>query len=114
MPDAAHMTDDNLDWLMRWYLSECNDDWEHSFGIEIGTLDNPGWTLKVDLRETALSGREFVKVAHGDAADDLEEWGRNGSWWVADVENDKFEAACGPLDLLAVIAVFRRWADTAL
>ena len=29
--------------LQKWYKSQCNGDWEHSFGIKIETLDNPGW-----------------------------------------------------------------------
>jgi hypothetical protein len=28
--------------LQTWYTEECNGDWEHQFGVDIGTLDNPG------------------------------------------------------------------------
>jgi hypothetical protein len=105
------MSDDKLTWLMRWYLAECNGDWEHSYGVKIDTLDNPGWSLKVDLRETSLQGRSFVRATHGEPASDLDEWRSLGSWWVADVKGDSFEAACGPLDLAAVIQVFRDWAE---
>ena len=55
------MSDENLSWLMQWYLAECNDDWEHSYGVKIDTLDNPGWTLKIDLRETDL-GRRLISA----------------------------------------------------
>jgi hypothetical protein len=105
------MSDECLEWLMRWYLAECNSDWEHSYGLKIDTLDNPGWSLKIDLRETELEGRPFQRVAKGEAASDLEEWQRSGSWWVADVKADAFEAACGPLDLPAVIQLFRDWVE---
>jgi hypothetical protein len=105
------MSDDNLMWLMRWYLSECNDDWEHSYGVKVDTLDNPGWTLKIDLRETGLQGKPFGKVEHGEPASNLEEWRSLGSWWVADVNDGRFDAACGPLDLPAVIQVFRDWVE---
>ena len=27
-------------WLEEWYKSQCDGDWEHLFGVEIGTLDN--------------------------------------------------------------------------
>jgi hypothetical protein len=107
------MSDENLTWLMQWYLAECNDDWEHSYGVQIGTLDNPGWSLKIDLHETSLAGRPFSKVQHGVPADDLEEWQRTGSWWVADVKDSAFEAACGPLDLPVVIGAFRQWVEKA-
>ena len=107
------MSDDHLVWLTRWYLSECNDDWEHSYGVKIDTLDNPGWKLQIDLRETVLQGRPFEKVQHGEPADDLGEWRRLGSWWVAEVKDDTFEAACGPLDLPSVVGVFRQWVESA-
>jgi hypothetical protein len=45
--------------LQQWYLAECNGDWEHSYGVHIETLDNPGWMLKVDLRDTSLAERSF-------------------------------------------------------
>jgi hypothetical protein len=113
MADVLRMSDNSLRWLMQWYLNECNNDWEHSYGVEIGTLDNPGWSLKIDLSETPLEGRSFARVLHGEPTDDLDEWKRTGSWWVADLKDGKFEAFCGPLDLPAVIAVFRDWAEAA-
>ena len=105
------MSDDTLTWLMRWYLAECNSDWEHSYGVKIDTLDNPGWTLKIDLRETNLQGRPFGRVEQGEPAGDLEEWQKLGSWWVVDVRGDTFEPSCGPLDLPSVIQLFRGWVD---
>jgi hypothetical protein len=107
------MSDDNLSWLASWYLAECNEDWEHSYGVKIDTLDNPGWTLVIDLRETSLEGHPFEKLSVGDPASDLSEWRRLGSWWVAEVRGGKFEASCGPLDLSDVIGVFRSWAELA-
>lgn len=35
--------------LMEWYSSNCNGDWEHSGGVKIETLDNPGWSITVDF-----------------------------------------------------------------
>lgn len=106
------MSDENVTWLMQWYLAECNDDWEHSYGVKIDTLDNPGWTIKIDLRETAFAGRQFQRVEQGEPARDLEEWRTLGSWLVADVYGDTFNVACGPLDLNAAIQVFRDWVES--
>ena len=92
-------------------MPQCDNDWEHSYGVEIGTLDNPGWTLKIDLRDTPLEGRPFSKAMNGEPASELDEWKRTGSWWVAEVKEGAFEAVCGPLDLPSVISVFREWAD---
>jgi hypothetical protein len=38
-----------LQWLQEWYLEQCDREWEHEYGIKIGTLDNPGWTITIDL-----------------------------------------------------------------
>jgi hypothetical protein len=56
-----------------------------------------------------MQGRAFDRVEHGQPNDDLEEWKRTGSWWVAQVERDIFEVACGPLDLSAAVGVVRQW-----
>lgn len=45
--------------LQKWYLSQCNDDWEHTYGIQISNLDNPGWNLEVDLTDTYLENVPF-------------------------------------------------------
>lgn len=104
---------DNLSWLTSWYLAECNEDWEHTYGVKIDTLDNPGWTVVIDLRDTNPEGRVFEKVSVGEPATDLNEWRRLGSWWVADVSGGRFEAACGPLDLGNATGVFRSWVERA-
>ena len=95
-----HVEDGNIAWLMRWYESQCNDDWEHQYGIEIGNLDNPGWTLKIDLNETALEGRPFEPISVEDEV----------QWIVAKTEATRFVAYGGPLSLDALIGLFRAWA----
>ena len=102
---------DSVSWLMQWYLSRCDGDWEHTYGIDIGNLDNPGWSLEIDLSETDLDGRQFAKIEHGPIASDLDEWRRTGSWYVAEVKESRFQGTCGPLDLPALINVFRQWAE---
>ena len=64
--DDRGMRDDNLSWLASWYLAECNDDWEHSYGVKIATLHNPGWTVVLDLKETNLKGRVSTLMANDD------------------------------------------------
>ena|ERR1700744_3956873 len=49
----------NLEFLQDWYSSNCDGDWEHSFGIKIETLDNPGWTITVDLENTEWEDLQF-------------------------------------------------------
>ena len=50
----------NIEWLQQWYQKNCDGEWEHLYGIEIETLDNPGWHVKIDLEETS-SARLQVK-----------------------------------------------------
>ena len=48
------MVSETLDRLVAWYQSQCDGDWEHGEGIEISTLDNPGWSIRVSVVDTAL------------------------------------------------------------
>lgn len=90
-----------LEALQRWYLDQCDGDWEHQYGVSIGTLDNPGWFLHVDLTGTALESKNFVVVKDLDA---------EAEWMHCRVENGVFEAHCGPIMLSAAIAAFLKWA----
>ena len=48
--------------LTLWYTAQCNGEWEHRQGISVESTDNPGWWVKVDIRETPLHGRAFAPV----------------------------------------------------
>lgn len=43
-----------IKWIENWYQIHCNDDWGHSFGIRIEIIDNPGWSVKIHTRHTAV------------------------------------------------------------
>ncbi|MCX4762195.1 immunity 53 family protein [Streptomyces sp. NBC_01275] len=108
MTDATHATDatdsgGELGWLQRWYEAQCDGDWEHEWGVRIDTLDNPGWSVRIDLEETLLAGRPYEGT----------EFRRSGSdWGMARVSDDVFEASCGPLNLGEVLGLFRVWATS--
>jgi hypothetical protein len=52
---AAAMTErDPLNRLQSWYESHCDGDWEHDKRIRIGTLDNPGWRVYINLADNLL------------------------------------------------------------
>lgn len=94
---------DALTWLQGWYATQCDGEWEHSFGVTVDTLDNPGWSLRIDLRDTALDGREFpAREVHRSDHD----------WFAVRVTGNQFEAACGPLNLSEAIHEFRAWATS--
>lgn len=89
--------------LGRWYESQCNDDWEHHYGIRIDTLDNPGWSLEIDLTDTSLIGREFAEVA-------VERTERD--WMRCRIADKRFEAFGGPGNLPEMLSVFLLWAES--
>ncbi len=93
-----------VDRLQAWYLAQCDGDWEHSYGITLGTLDNPGWRLKVDLVGTALAGRPFETVEHGMEPDEAD-------WLRCWVDKGQFHGACGAPNLSAMLSIFLDWAE---
>ena len=97
---------DSLAQLQQWYLSNCNGDWEHTYGVSIGTLDNPGWSLKIELTGTSCDGRDLARCAVGDH--DTDE-----SWHVRWVADNEYHAAGGALMLTTMIDDFLRWAGAA-
>src|SRR5262249_14404082 len=67
----GHRMQDNYDelapgvwtWLQAWYATQCNGEWEHGYGLEIETIDNPGWSVKIDLNGTSLTDRHYERQA---------------------------------------------------
>ena len=90
-------------WLQSWYAQQCNDDWEHGYGVQVGTLDNPGWSVTIQLVGTPLEGREWRERYEMHRSED--------DWCEAWVDDAVYNAACGPLNLAEALHVFRVWAD---
>lgn len=88
---------DEIALLQKWYADQCNGDWEHTFGIKVDTLDNPGWMLTVDLAETSLSGIrvERDRVVRGPL-----------DWAQHEIADEKFIACGGPFSLNELIRRF--------
>jgi Immunity protein 53 len=95
---------DELERIQNWYLSHCDGDWEHDFGIRIGTLDNPGWTLEVNLLDTELVGKEFATVTRGDSDEDTD-------WGFCKMESNKFTGAGGSKNLTELLRIFLEFAE---
>jgi hypothetical protein len=91
----------DLNRLQVWYREQCNGDWEHQYGVRIATLDNPGWSLDVDLWDTVLVEKTFPPLA-------IE---RTESDWVhCKVESAVFKARGGTANLAEMLQVFLAWA----
>ena len=89
-------------WLQAWFATQCNGDWEHGQGITIETLDNPGWQVRIDLRYSTITRRDFAR---------LETYRTEHDWVVAWVDEDSYHAACGPLNLGEALFLFRVWVE---
>jgi hypothetical protein len=90
-----------LEALQHWYESQCDGDWEHEFGVKIGTLDNPGWMVDIDLEGTSLEDRAFPPI------NDVEP---ERDWISCDVRENTFRGRGGPLMLGRILRVFLDWA----
>lgn len=49
--------------LDAWYKSQCNGDWEHTYGIRLSNSDNPGWIMEVDLEYSDLHDKVFEELS---------------------------------------------------
>ena len=87
--------------LEDWYLAQCDGDWEHTFGVRISTLDNPGWSVVVDLSETDMEGKPFEGVEIERAEHD---------WVHCTLDGNVFRGAGGPRNLGEILRIFLNWA----
>jgi len=94
--------------LQDWYHSQCNDDWEHSYGVKIDTLDNPGWSVTIDLDGTSLEEKKFSPVGYGTGKDGTTV---SDDWLHCHVEEKKFQAHGGPHKLEEMLQIFMRWIE---
>lgn len=91
-----------IKWLEEWYSSQCDGDWEHSYGLKIDTLDNPGWFVSISLLETDLEYKQFEPVVTERSEID---------WIQCKINKGHFEGAGGPSNLEEIITVFKNWVE---
>lgn len=89
--------------LQEWYVAQCDGDWEHRYGMRIGTLDNPGWSLSIDLENTGLADAAFDEVK--------ENYDDDWEWLVCAKYEARFSGHGGPRQLERIIQIFLAWAQ---
>ncbi len=89
--------------IQRWYNAQCDNDWEHDFGLTIKTLDNPGWLVEIDLADTLLEDQPFEPMSVDNA---------RGIWLSCHVAESIFRGAGDPSQLSRILEVFLEWAKT--
>lgn len=93
---------DEIKWLEEWMCSQCNGDWEHCYGIKIGTLDNPGWWVEIDIVETPLENKMFAPI---------EQFIDDQNWIHCQVKDGKFDGDGDLSKLKEIIKTFKEWAE---
>ena len=90
-----------LDRFQNWFFSQCDGSWEHDEGVDISTLDNPGWAVTINISRYDIS----------DIGQERREFERGGGdwihWWIDErPQKLSFEARCGATNLKEVLAIF--------
>lgn len=100
-----------LEKLQLWYDQHCDGDWEHSYGISIETLDNPGWSVKIDLTNTLLEDIPFQSVKYGDIELRYDDRSAPCEWINCYRDGEAFFGLASARNLETVLKIFLDWAE---
>ena len=98
------MQRDNLEWLEDWDQSQCNGVWEHKRGVNLESLEAPGWRLTIHLIGTSATNVRPQRLNLDTPC---------GEWINCSISGDRFQGSGDPRKLEQIIGVFRQWVDTA-
>lgn len=98
------MPANNLEWLQDWYQRQCDGKWEHSHGMNLKPLEDPGWHLTINLVGTSAADARPQTLR----LDTL-----SGDWISCSIADQRFEGSCDPRKLEQIIGVFRKWVDAS-
>ncbi|QDS97788.1 immunity 53 family protein [Adhaeretor mobilis] len=98
-----------LDRLQRWYHDQCDEDWEHQYGVKIDTLDNPGWSVNIDLIGTSLETKPFAELRENLDDDDCQQSDR---WMHCRVANKVWIGFGDETKLERLLKTFLSWAES--
>lgn len=89
--------------IQNWFAQHCNGVWEHAEGIQIFTLDNPGWSIFIDLEGTILAEKDFEPIS-------IE---RSESNWIdCKMAGTTFKGYGGVQNLNELLIVFKNWVES--
>jgi hypothetical protein len=92
-----HM-ENTVERIQKWFKINCNDDWEHTYGLSICTLDNPGWEVKIDLTGTSLENLSYSK--------EFQDTMDKNHWYRIRTNDNVLEMFCGPENLDQILLIF--------
>jgi hypothetical protein len=88
--------------LEAWYGTRCNGRWEHQWGIRISNIDNPGWSVSIDLNETTIAN-QMLQPLRVDVSET--------DWMHCWKDSAKFEGRGDPGKLDAILRHFLRFVE---
>jgi hypothetical protein len=96
------MNDTTISWLQSWLTLHANGDWEHQNGVKIESIDNPGWSVSIDIKGTDLEFKQFESISK-----DVNET----DWVICRVKDGKFEGFGDLKKLITILIVFKEWEE---
>jgi hypothetical protein len=97
------MNSDTLKWIQEWVAGNCDGDWEHAQNFIITTIDNPGWGVTINLIGTRLEDKPFSTINTENSDSD---------WIYCTVKNQQFQGDGGLRNLIEILQVFIKWAES--
>ncbi|MCG6168926.1 Imm53 family immunity protein [Leptospira sanjuanensis] len=85
-------------WLMEWFQSQCDGDWEHEYGIAINTNLDRGWQVKIEVNFTELDSVSIDRTLIQNGEDD---------WYSFSLKDGKFLAEGDPKKLRTILEKFK-------
>jgi hypothetical protein len=97
---------DVLDRIQAWHKAQCERGRDPSLGVKIETLkDAPGWSVRIDLAGTKLSGLTLSPYKEGATEKD---------WLAYRIREDRFEGVGDPTKLQALLYAFLELAERTM
>jgi len=87
-----------LKWLQEWFCQLCDGEWEHENSLVIETIDNPGWSIEIDLNNINLNIQSKEWQIYELSED---------NWIGYKIDENIYFATGDPLKLEKLIIVFK-------
>lgn len=91
--------------IAKWYAFQCDGKWEKSNGVQLDTVSEGGWWLKIDLKPEIF--KRITKIP--DIRRGIDEYPE--AWIHFSVSDSVFVGSCAPLELPNLISIFLEIVD---
>jgi hypothetical protein len=83
-----------ISWLQSYLAENSDGDWEHQYGIEITSTDNPGWHVRIDIIGTRFEELLFSGINEKRTSED---------WIILSKEEGAVVGSGGPHNLVEIL-----------